>query len=444
MSHSSDRCEKRREASDKELRVGVLLYGARGHVNPALPLLRELQNRGHHVFVYGFADTRDLLAPEDFTVHTLGEAHVPSGSLDQQLRQQVTGNISDNLRHLSRGFVSQLHAVTNDLPPLLKQHQLDILVHDQVVLGGYSSGEAAGVPVLIELACALPIVHSSVNPPIFLPAPARSLAVHRPMHLLQHCLLRVPVWNLVRVENRFRTDHGLSPKSILSLLRNRQRIISQLPAELDIPREKEVHYVGPMGDLDATSEDASNFPFEKLSDKNALVFATFGSVSGSVEKGIERLRNVSVAFANLELGYSSDLVIALGSSSAQNELPFMPGATIVSGYAPQKALLRRTSLLICHAGLNSVLEALAYGVPVLAIPYAVDQPQVASLLERSGAGIALHRCKDITQQKLASGMQRLLQESKYKKAAEQMQGYISKYRGARTAADLIERFVAGE
>lgn len=52
--------------------------------------------------------------------------------------------------------------------------------------------------------------------------------------------------------------------------------------------------------------------------------------------------------------------------------------------APQFAPLEKATLAITHAGLNTALEALARGVPMVAIPITNDQPGVAGRLEWLG------------------------------------------------------------
>ncbi|MFZ0710133.1 MAG: glycosyltransferase, partial [Terrimicrobiaceae bacterium] len=60
------------------------------------------------------------------------------------------------------------------------------------------------------------------------------------------------------------------------------------------------------------------------------------------------------------------------------------GSPIVVPFAPQLELLRRAALTITHAGLNTALESLNQGVPMVAIPIPNDQPEVASRLEWLG------------------------------------------------------------
>ena len=62
------------------------------------------------------------------------------------------------------------------------------------------------------------------------------------------------------------------------------------------------------------------------------------------------------------------LVISLGGSDDTDEYAHLPGNPITVGYAPQLELLQKASLCITHAGLNTALESIAHGVPMLAIP----------------------------------------------------------------------------
>jgi len=50
------------------------------------------------------------------------------------------------------------------------------------------------------------------------------------------------------------------------------------------------------------------------------------------------------------------------------------GQPLVVDYVPQRALLRRAMLTINCAGLNTTLDSLTCGVPLVAIPVGEDQP----------------------------------------------------------------------
>ena len=72
------------------------------------------------------------------------------------------------------------------------------------------------------------------------------------------------------------------------------------------------------------------------------------------------------------------MVLSVGRNFNPDDLGQIPSNTIVVRAAPQIDLLKRAALSITHAGLNTALEALAQGVPMVAIPVGFDQPGVAA------------------------------------------------------------------
>lgn len=61
----------------------------------------------------------------------------------------------------------------------------------------------------------------------------------------------------------------------------------------------------------------------------------------------------------------------------------VPSNAIIVKRAPQLELLKQTSVCITHAGLNTVLESLAQGVPQVAIAEADGLSAAAGLVEES-------------------------------------------------------------
>ena len=52
-------------------------------------------------------------------------------------------------------------------------------------------------------------------------------------------------------------------------------------------------------------------------------------------------------------------------------------------------LLERAVCVVCHAGMGITQKALAQGVPVVAVPFGRDQPEVARRVEVAHAGVRL-------------------------------------------------------
>ena len=55
-------------------------------------------------------------------------------------------------------------------------------------------------------------------------------------------------------------------------------------------------------------------------------------------------------------------------------------------YVPQLEVLQHTDLFITHGGMNSVNEAMYYGVPMLVMPVINDQPLNAAQVEKLKLG----------------------------------------------------------
>ena len=60
-------------------------------------------------------------------------------------------------------------------------------------------------------------------------------------------------------------------------------------------------------------------------------------------------------------------------------------------FVPQLKVLERASLFITHGGMNSVNEALYFGVPMMVMPLATDQPTIAKQIERLNLGRIISR-----------------------------------------------------
>src|SRR5262249_58097348 len=82
-------------------------------------------------------------------------------------------------------------------------------------------------------------------------------------------------------------------------------------------------------------------------------------------------------------------VLAVGGQLDPKQLGAVPVNVMVVSYAPQIEVLKRSSLCITHAGLNTALESLSNGVPMLALPITNDQPGVAARIAGKKVGIVV-------------------------------------------------------
>jgi MGT family glycosyltransferase len=131
------------------------------------------------------------------------------------------------------------------------------------------------------------------------------------------------------------------------------------------------------------------------------------------------------------------VVLSVGKNINLENLGPIPSNTIVVRSAPQIQLLKRAALCITHAGLNTTLESLAHGVPMVAIPIGYDQPGVAARIAHHGTGEFIE-VDELTTDRLRGLIEKVLQDPRYCERAEYFQKVISETRGLDVAADIIE------
>ena len=106
--------------------------------------------------------------------------------------------------------------------------------------------------------------------------------------------------------------------------------------------------------------------------------------------------------------------------------------------APQLELLKQAALCVTHAGMNTTLEALAQGVPLVAIPITNDQPGVAARILASGTGLFLPLAQ-LNAEALRGLVDEVLGTPSYRERALAMKAAIAEVDGLGMAAELIER-----
>ena len=82
-------------------------------------------------------------------------------------------------------------------------------------------------------------------------------------------------------------------------------------------------------------------------------------------------------------------VLAVGGRVSPGELGRLAPNVEVHAHVPQPSVLSRSRVVVCHAGMGSTMEALAAGVPVLAVPQTPEQDAVARRVEELGLGVRL-------------------------------------------------------
>jgi zeaxanthin glucosyltransferase len=134
----------------------------------------------------------------------------------------------------------------------------------------------------------------------------------------------------------------------------------------------------------------------------------------------------------------TQLVLSVGKNINLDDLRPIPSNAIIVSTAPQIELLKRAALCITHAGVNTALEALAQGVPMVAIPIGFDQPGVAARIAYRGVGEFVE-VEYLSVERLSELIQRVRKNPSYRDKAHYFQKVIAQTQGLDLAADVIER-----
>jgi zeaxanthin glucosyltransferase len=210
--------------------------------------------------------------------------------------------------------------------------------------------------------------------------------------------------------------------------------ISQVPKAFDFESSHwppQFHHTGPFHD--GNGREPADFPWDRLTGE-PLIYASMGTVANG------RADVFRAIIAALAKNKGLQLVLSFGDQIDPQQLGPAPENAIILSRVPQLELLKRASVCITHAGLNTVLECLAQGVPQVAIPVTADQPGVAARIAHHRTGVVTSLDK-LTVDHLSTLLNEVLHNSVYRNNARGLQKAIAEANGLSVAVDIIEQSV---
>lgn len=321
-----------------------------------------------------------------------------------------------------------------DAPNQLQKERVDAVLADQNEPALASVAEHLGLP-FASICTSLPINREAAIPPSFTGWHYGTNLWATRRNRIGYALSDYLTRNLQATLNEFRTRWELPLLSSPDDSFSKAGQIAQMPAEFDYPRQalpQTMFYTGPW--VDETFDDLSGpeFPIERL-DGRPILYASLGTLQSSDSKFFGMI-------AEACLGLDLQVVMSVASKEG-TPLPALPGNHLVVRFAPQLKILKSSALCITHAGMNTTMQALSFGTPLIAIPLAHDQPAIAARLKRTGAGIVMSP-GDVTSRKLRTAIDMILEkDSAWQVHAKRMQREIVQSGGVNRAADILEERV---
>ena len=394
-------------------------------------LARKLQVRDHDVVFISWPDGEPSVRAAGLTFLPCAVKELAAAPLKERPRWlELQGE--EALRAALHNAAARTEAMLNSLPATLTAAGVDAVVLDTALVYAELAPMSLGMPY-IHVSVALHRDYSGCTPPYFYDWPHETTpaALARNRKGVESFLeMLAPT---IAVARAYAKRVGLdvdwdNPSATFSKL----AWITQCPREFDFESSHwppRFHHTGPFHDGAGRIE--VDFPWERLTGE-PLIYASMGTLMNGLA---DVFRTITAGTAKRK-GFQ--LVLSVGDQLDPEQIGPLPSNTILVKRAPQLELLKRASVCITHAGLNTALEALAQGVPQVAVPVSLDQPGVAARIAEKRTGLFVP-LKELTASRLSLLLDQVLNDSTYRDSARYFQKVIAETNGLSKAADLLER-----
>ena len=402
------------------MKIGFICPNLPGHINPMSALARHLQARGHEVvFLYSSSANGLPCIPGDKRDDL--NANRPEMS-------KLEGN--EALAFYCGVAAKETEAIFKSLPRMLEKTGVEALVLDPIQFFVELAAIKLRIPY-VTVATALYIDFSGYTPAGIFGWPHETTpdALARNLQAVTEAVRFCYNGGIKSYAKAlgFKTDLD-HPSWVFSEL----AYITQLPKEFDFEHPllpPQFHYTGPFHD--GKGRSPVDFPWDRLTGE-PLIYASMGTIMNG---RADVFRTIAAGVAKHK---DTQLVLSIGDRLDPKQIGPLPSNAIIVNQAPQLELLKRASVCITHAGLNTVLESLAQGVPQLAIPVTFEQPGIAARIAAKKTGVTMSFA-DLTSEHLSTLLGEVLNGSIYRENARKFQEIISKANGLAIAANIVER-----
>jgi MGT family glycosyltransferase len=417
------------------MRVFQTLLAFSGNAPPQLALTRELIERGHEVRVMAHSAARERIegTGAEFVAirRWLPDLDITHPETDP-FRDWEARTPLGAAKRMRDAPIAPLPDATREFVGVLDDWSADVVVFDWLFNGAAVAAEHAGIPAVALVHCPYPFPVRGA-PPLFsgLKPIGGALGAARDslLNAMTHRFLAAGL----PVLNRVRAEHGLAPlKDWGDQVLGARAVYVMTAPELDFSSKAQlptnVHYVGPA--FEPFQKDwESPWPEENTDPLVLLSFSTSYMDQGALaQRALDAVAGLPVR-----------ALLTAGPALDASRLRIPANARTVA-FVPHRAVLPHASLMVTHAGWQTVNAALADGVPLVCIPDARDQPDNAARVVFVNAGVRVG--KKSSPGKLRGVIAGALEDRSIKQGARAMADALARSDGATVMADALERLPA--
>ncbi|WP_370369687.1 glycosyltransferase [Catenulispora sp. GP43] len=379
-----------------------------GHINPAVGVARALAARGHHVAWAGHPETITGLAGPDATV--VACALPGRNGAPVQRPADLRGPAA--LKFLWETFLIPLaEAMIPGVSAAVEAFEPDVMLVDQQAVAGAVVAMRAGITWATSATTAAELA----NPLAAMP---------KVDAWVRELLLDLEIRNGLATtadHQRYQNTYGdlrFSPQLVLAYS------TATLSGDVEALHDR-LRYVGPS--ITTRPTDPA-FPWHRLPTDRRLIFAGVGTANADAGGAFLTACAEAIGARPHLFGIIADPAEALTTP---------PDNVLAIAHVPQLDVLARAAAAICHAGQNTVCEALYHGVPLVLAPIRDDQPVVAQQVANAGAGVRIRFARAGAAQ-VGAALDQVLDEARFAAAARRVADSFRAAGGAGAAASYLE------
>lgn len=373
---------------------------AHGHVNPTLPLVRELTSRGHRVLYYDVEAFREK-------IEAAGAQFVPIDAYMPPAPEDIDRRAGKDFASLIEMAADLTLSLNERVAQDVAEHHPACVVGDSVCIWGKLLARRHGLPFIC-----------STTTFAFNDQSAR-LMKRQPGEVLR-MLLGMP--RMARKLRQLR-EHGHDAPDVISLIGNDTKTptivyTSRLFQPMSETFGDSYAFVGP-----SVMQRYPRRPHDR-----PLVYISLGTVLNNAP---DFYRSALQALS----GMDRDAILSIGDAVDPAALGPVPGNVRIYPRVNQLEVLAGADVFLTHCGMNSVSESLLCGVPMVLFPQHGEENAVAIRCEQLGAGLRLKRPSASC---IRSALEAVLGDDRYRRAAQTVAEDFARCGGAAEAADFVE------
>ncbi|OIK05982.1 macrolide family glycosyltransferase [Streptomyces monashensis] len=383
--------------------IAFFNFPAIGHVNPTLGLVEELVRRGHRVT----STATDHFVP---LVEAAGAEPVRYRSVFGDFYRSpytAEANEGEGLRCLeeARSIVDQVEDFHKDARP-------DIVLHDFMAWGGRFYSGRHGIPSMRLF----PSYGYNETFSVQNKFPMAEFTDPKVVEMLGKLTEVLPSFNLPADPMAFFQE--IAERSIIFLPRD-------FHYDGDTFDQRFV-FAGPC----LTDRSAYQGSWQPASRERPVLLISLGTAATGWP---EFFKTAIEAFGDSEW----DVVMAVGDHLDAAELGTPPANFTVRRHVPQLDVLQHAKLFVTHGGMNSTMESLYYGVPMVVIPQMNEQRANGMRVAELGLGRHL-AVADTTVESLRRAVSDVVADDQVTANVQRMRSAMRAVDGPRVAADAVE------